>query len=588
MNKLIQLVMFGILTSTILSCQFSSQNSYEVVSFDEPEAPQSVSPVQKWDELENGVQVAWGSRNQRYHREYIPETELLDNTTVSGWKNERVYAQLVAWTNDSLKDLSIHVSDLKSDKTTIESNAVKYYFVRNVISDEFIGGCGYKTKDQKTAHLVADCLEEAKAINLREKSTRGIWFNIDIPMNAEAGSYSSKITVKADGKKVKTLNLTVNVLNRELPNPKDWKYHLDLWQNPYAVARIHSVELWSEQHFELMQPLYEMLANAGQKCITASVLHKPWGGQTFDPFDSMIKHTLKEDGTWEFDYSIFDKWVTFMMDLGIKKQINCYSLIPWGNQLAYYDEKIQQDTFIVASASSPEYSEYWMPFLKDFKQHVKERGWFEITTIAMDERPLEDMVSAIKLINNHGNFKITSAANYNPGLSEQIHDLSVAFGHTLPKEVLNQRNDRGQVTTFYVCCSEAYPNNFTFSPPAEGVWQGWFAFANNLDGFLRWAYNSWVENPMQDTRFRTWPAGDTFFVYPGAKSSIRFEKLREGIQDYEKLQILSTEFKNTDTTEAKNKLFVIEKLLQEFNLESIEKEGALAQISKARTILNSL
>ncbi|HEY5368179.1 MAG TPA: DUF4091 domain-containing protein [Hanamia sp.] len=35
-----------------------------------------------------------------------------------------------------------------------------------------------------------------------------------------------------------------------------------------------------------------------------------------------------------------------------------------------------------------------------------------------------------------------------------------------------------------------------------------------------------------------WPSGDTYFVYPGGRSSIRFERLREGIQDYEKFKIL--------------------------------------------------
>jgi hypothetical protein len=55
---------------------------------------------------------------------------------------------------------------------------------------------------------------------------------------------------------------------------------------------------------------------------------------------------------------------------------------------------------------------------------------------------------------------------------------------------------------------------------------------------LRWAFNSWVENPLQDSRFRTWPAGDTYIIYPQGRSSIRYERMVEGIQDYEKIQIL--------------------------------------------------
>lgn len=43
---------------------------------------------------------------------------------------------------------------------------------------------------------------------------------------------------------------------------------------------------------------------------------------------------------------------------------------------------------------------------------------------------------------------------------------------------------------------------------------------------------------MRDARHTLWPAGDCFLVYPGATSSLRYEKLREGIADFEKIRIL--------------------------------------------------
>ena len=35
-----------------------------------------------------------------------------------------------------------------------------------------------------------------------------------------------------------------------------------------------------------------------------------------------------------------------------------------------------------------------------------------------------------------------------------------------------------------------------------------------------------------------WPSGDCFLVYPGNRSSIRFERLRDGIEEYEKVHQL--------------------------------------------------
>jgi hypothetical protein len=83
---------------------------------------------------------------------------------------------------------------------------------------------------------------------------------------------------------------------------------------------------------------------------------------------------------------------------------------------------------------------------------------------------------------------------------------------------------------------------------------------------LRWAYASWVEDPLHDSRFRTWPAGDTYLVYPDARSSIRFERLIEGIQDAEKIRILRKEFAAAGTAEARRKLDLLNTTLTQFNI----------------------
>ena len=59
---------------------------------------------------------------------------------------------------------------------------------------------------------------------------------------------------------------------------------------------------------------------------------------------------------------------------------------------------------------------------------------------------------------------------------------------------------------------------------------------------LRWAYNSWPENPQYDSRFAKFASGDTYFIYPYARSSIRFERLVDGIESYEKAKILMYDF----------------------------------------------
>jgi hypothetical protein len=135
-----------------------------------------------------------------------------------------------------------------------------------------------------------------------------------------------------------------------------------------------------------------------------------------------------------------------------------------------------------------------------------------------------------------------------------------------------------------VCCANKFPNAFTFSDPAESAYIGWYAKAAGLDGFLRWAYCSWVENPVMDSRFRTWPAGDTYIIYPDARSSIRFERLREGIQDAEKIRILREQFHVSSPA----KLERLNAEVAKFNIPSAPQTPCSEMLRQAKKVLEEL
>ena len=120
-----------------------------------------------------------------------------------------------------------------------------------------------------------------------------------------------------------------------------------------------------------------------------------------------------------------------------------------------------------------------------------------------------------------------------------MRDVCVGQKHSLmaPEEIASRRAN-GDVSTFYVCCSTLFPNVFTNSQPFEAEVLCLYALAHDYDGMLRWAYNSWPARPEYDSRFRYWASGDTFMVYPGARSSVRFERLVDGVELYEKVQTL--------------------------------------------------
>lgn len=532
---------------------------------------------------QSSAYVSFASSNARFAKDVKPTISPINTWETTAWKGEKIHTQILVWADKDISKVTISISDLKNDAgAQIAKTNAKTGFVHYVITDEFGGGCGHRKPEDFKSSLVADPIDWASSVAVKKKELQPIWLSISIPANTVAGQYKGTATINA-GRKY-SLPIFANVLEHSLPTADKWRFDLDLWQHPAAIARVHKVELWSNEHFEKMRPYYTMLANAGQKCITTSIMHEPWGHQTYDDFPSLIKWVKKKDGSWYYDYSLFDKYVSFVMSCGITKRINCYSMVPWKLSFQYYDESLSKDTELVAKIGSDEYNSYWYSMIKDFTKHLKEKGWFGISTIAMDERPMKDTQTVIKLLKDiDPDWKIALAGNYHPEIEKDIFDYCVASRFQFDAEILKERIALGKPSTWYTCCEENYPNGFTFSPPAEHVWMGWYAAAKGFTGYLRWAYNSWPQNPLSDSRFTAWPAGDTFQVYPGPMTSIRFEKLIEGIQDFEKIHILQEGFKQSGN---QAKIEELNQLLSTFDLKMLKEIPSEKTIDEAKSKLN--
>ena len=548
-----------------------------------------------WGKMTAPVRFCWGTTDVRYKKLNVPDVKTTGTLRLKAWKGERVNAQAVLWTQKELEGAEIAVSELKNGSSVIPSSAVNTYFVRYVMTDELnkdgSGGCGPReNKAEWDSSMVADVLDIVRVREVQARSTQPVWLNVWVPADARPGKYKGTLTVSGKNFEAMNLPFEIEVVNRTLPEPQKWAFHLDLWQNPYAVARYYQVPLWNKEHFDAMRPIMKMLANAGQRAITASIMHKPWAGQTEDHYDSMIFRMKKLDGTWVYDYTVFDKWVEFMMnEVGIKDLISCYTMIPWALSFDYFDQATNRVQFIKAAPGEEAYAEYWGTFLKDFSRHLREKGWFEKTAISMDERPMEAMREAIKVIKAADpEFKITLAGNYHEEIQGDLYYLSIPYGNQFPEEVKVERERKGQISTVYTCCTEAFPNTFTFSEPAEAAWTVLHAVAGGYDGYLRWAVNSWPMDPLRDSRFRTWAAGDTYSIYPGPRSSIRFERLVEGLQDCEKIHILREELAAKG---ANGKLKKLNAKLSEFTPEGwikTNKKSPAKMVSEMNALLNEM
>ena len=336
----------------------------------------------------------------------------------------------------------------------------------------------------------------------------------------------------------------IRVVDRVLPPAKEWKYYLDLWQHPWAVSRWHGVEPFSDAHFRAMRPIWEMLASAGQKTLTCTLLDRPWDHQCFDAYGSMIGRVKRADGSWKFDYTVFDRYVAFGRSCGLGPDIACYTMCPWGYVVRYQKED-GETVAVKCKPGEPAFDDYWGDFLVDFAAHLKAKGWFKDTLIAMDERSPEDVRYIVDFVRRKApGLRISMAGSFS---AAELKEMAIESycSHLKPERLtpeylalVPERRAKGMITTYYVCCSPARPNTFLSNGPGEAFWVGVFPAFAGLDGLLRWAWNSWPRDPMQDATFARWAAGDTYFVYPDGSPSWRFLELRNGIVAAEKLRIL--------------------------------------------------
>lgn len=577
----------------VFTAEVSGQQDFPLNEYAELPNPRP-SDTTLWASVPE-ISVQWGDVDTRYPKEkpFISSDPKVTET-LSAWRGESVAAQFVISTRNQLDNLTYSVSSLVNvddRKQIIGSEAVFSGFVRYVMTDELNkngkGACGHRNPSDFDFSLAADAIDHiSSSLSVGSMTSRPVWIRIDIPQTTPKGLYAGNVTVRNGSEVIGELALKVRVTDEVLPLPADWMYHLDLWQNPYAVARYYQVTPWSEAHLDALRLEHTLYAQAGGKVITASIIHDPWNSQTEDPYESMIKWIKESDGNWKFDFSIFDTWVELMMSLGVDKQINCYSMIPWKLSFRYFDEAAQIYIDAQTAPGDALYEEMWTTMLRTFATHLKEKGWFEKTFISMDERPMDAMIKTLEVIRKADpQLKVSLAGALHTELIDELDDYCVALRMKYTDEMLARRNESGKVTTFYTSCEESRPNTFTFSPPAESEWFAWYAAKAGLDGYLRWALNCWVEQPLLDSRFRSWAAGDTYLIYPNARTSIRFERMKAGIQMYEKISILRDKFKTANDVKS---LEIIENTLARFDENTLSAVPASEQINSARLIINGL
>ena len=491
--------------------------------------------------------ASFESEYQWFQRDLPPALSGEKRWNAAGWRGERLQKQVLISGVTGGRRLSIEATDFSTEWGDTIAAAVSFRYPQFVVGDIEARGCdGYLVRNE-IAHL-SDALQPQPSPDHPPGYPAIVWISIDIPYDADPGRYFGTISIRSDGKAPARLKVSLQVSTWKLPLPSKRKFHLDLWQFPVSVLDRYNdvnpqrtIEVWSDGHYRLVEPFYRYLAELGQRVVTAYIKD----GSLAAP--SMIEWIALENGKrWKYDYSVFDAHVRRMASWGIDGQISAFSPVGWnGDEIPFRDAASGERRVFKAPIGSRIYNALWNNFLTDFKAHLKERGWFEKTVLYMDEVPEDEMERAIGLIRfNDEDWKIGLAYGHAPNrrVIGSLYDVS-GYYETEPKVETYE----GQLTTFYTSCSNKRPNSFVAADanPADMTAIPWYALARGHHGYLRWAFDNWKTCHPLDLRDGRFTAGDFSIVYRSSNDasmtvvpSVRSELLRDGIEDFEKIQVL--------------------------------------------------
>lgn len=494
------------------------------------------------------------------------------------WKGDVLNAKMIVLAqNEDLHQVEIIPSDFADQKgNMISADQVSVNWLKEVRANNGRNLAG-------TVKSYPDMIHKGGTTDILAKSVKFAWVQVNIPENAKSGIYQGTFRISA-GEIAEPVEVTMKIEVLNLVQPEPEMTEIQIWQHPFSVANYYldlgkipsggiSNEIkeefyFTEEHFNLMRASTEEYASMGGHDAVANIVEEAWNHQSYYNDLSMVKWKKKTDGSWEFDYTWYDAWIGFMIECGVLEpekgigQIKCYSIVPWNNQIAYYDEAAGKMVKISRAPGSAGWKEMWEPFLRDFMEHSKKMGWFDITYISMDERGLDQLRPAVDMIEsvtdeNGNHFKISSALNYAApqyyDFTDRINDISINLGNAGNVQQMNElsahRKERGLTTTYYTCTGD-YPSNFMISDPGDNYWGILYSMTLGTDGYMRWAWDNYVYDMHGDASYRYWEPGDGWFIYPAERETVdmsqtvpfystpRYEMLKQGMRDAAKAKYL--------------------------------------------------
>jgi Glycoside hydrolase 123, catalytic domain len=243
-----------------------------------------------------GVQVWNHDRNDRVTvYDYGDPGEGLRPVKIIGAKNGSFCGQVIISSRGAISGVKVTPGELKGPGSIPAKNVTVLYGRMNWHNRRVGTWC-----DSLQQKPITDMAVNRKA----KAATLPLLFRVKIPADAKAGIYKGSIAVSASGKSF-DVPIELDVADWKIPDPRDYRTYMGIYQSPTSVALRYKVDMWSEQHWKLVEKSIAQLARVGNKMVNIPVVEQTQFGND----KGFVTWIRKADGSYDHDLSIMEKYV---------------------------------------------------------------------------------------------------------------------------------------------------------------------------------------------------------------------------------------------------------------------------------------
>lgn len=446
--------------------------------------------------------------------------------------------QIVVRSEGPLRGLAASASALRSEEgATIPAEALRCRFVGYVPVETNTRSTPPEELVAEAPGMFPDPLLEDAQVDVGAGEAQPVWLTLRVPDDAPAGEYRGQVELTWEGGGA-TVPVGLTVWDFAVPEERHLLF--TNWFSAGALARRYGVQAYSEEFWTIFERFVINCAEHRQNMLWVS--------------PQVIGCSVDGEGNWEFDFTVFDRWVEILERHGVADRVEIAALgghkDGWGSTEFVLHQHWVTDRATGERAQRP--AEEVLPhLLPALQEHLRERGWLHKTLIHIGDEPAIHNLESWRRKSDYvrslapeiARIEAIEAPDFGDSLEVWVPKLNHFHNWRASYE---RARERSAEFWFYTCLHPMgrYPNRFIDYPLIKTRILHWLNWRFDLTGYLHWGLNFWNDDPWTSTVRGHLPAGDAWIVYPGPEGpvdSVRWESLRDGIEDYEYLWVLADE-----------------------------------------------